>query len=212
VPAPVGNIVDGFDRASLGSTWTNTIFVSGAAASGLVIAGSAKLARENDADYRQGAYYNASTFGPDLNFIADLSDWNPAAPNFEGVTMYARINTPGSGTTTGYFFDHDASSSFTTINSITAGVGSAALATTTQAFAAGDQIAFQLLGSRLSGWRKASGGSWTELLVATSALYNASGSVGFDLSATSGQVALINNMYVGPVQSQFNQPRAMIVR
>lgn len=194
MPDPVGLLLDDFNRGTLGTDWTNAVLLGGAA-SGITVASNAAV-RENDADYRQGAYYNKSYFGPDVSVIIDLTAWNQAAPNFEGFTLFARLTAPGATTSNGYAFDYDASTTTVSVFRVDSDVATVLATNAAVSFAAGDQAALVCSGSSIEAWRRTSG-SWTLLASATDATYPGSGYVGLQINASAGQVMQIGNTYVG---------------
>ena len=74
------------------------------------------------------------------------------------------------------------------INTITNGVVGLIGSTFTQEVANGDSIGLRIVGSTLTAWYKASGGSWTQLASRTDSTYAAAGYLALSISDTTGRV------------------------
>lgn len=189
---PSGRLLDDFNRASLGANWTTGILTS----DGLTINASTTLVWAG-AGYRSGAYWNVVDFGPNVCVIVDVST-APGTDN-DGFGLYLRLVQLGTSTVDGYAVNIDLFSGvFTwTPQRLDNGAATQLGATVAQAVVAGDQIALMMVGSELTGWRKASGGSWSQVFTRTDATYAAAGKIGVEMLQNA--TTKINNLYVGPV-------------
>lgn len=193
MPDPVATLQDDFNRANEGpppsSKWTNGIqtFTGG---EGLVVL-SNQCTRASAGGYRQGSYWNNAQFGPDTCVVVDIAGW--VDTNGNGISLFSRLANIGSTTTDGYYFlvERDAGVTVWSFLRLDDNVPTTLGSTVTQAVAAGDQIAMQVIGSTLEGWRKPSAGSWTLILSRTDSTYANAGYVGAEI--TNNQETVIDN-------------------
>lgn len=181
--APRTRRLDNFNRVDQGpspsSQWTNGIVTF---TGGLVVL-DGQLARSATGAFRQGSYWNTA-FGPDCEAWATVKYASRSVG--DGMSLYARITTPGSGTTDGYALvvSFDGTDVHWSINRYDNMAGTQIATSIQQDVSDGDQAMFQAYGSRLTGFL-GSGGVWTEIVSVMDATYTSAGFVGVDL--TNGQ-------------------------
>jgi hypothetical protein len=184
--APTASVLDNFNRATPppSASWSQgpTIFVAGA---GLTVSGNACVREQIGANSVGDDYWNPTTFGPDCEcFVTVASIPSVAAGN--SIRLYLRLQQIGSGTSDGYSLIVSTNGTNLTtwsLRTLTDTVATAMGANITQIVSVGDKIGFQVEGSTLRAWYKASAGSWTELdnRVDGSNLYPSAGYAGLGL-------------------------------
>lgn len=195
---PAADLLDDFNRASLGSSWTTPGVLN--ANTGLTIVSSAELTRESSGSYRQGGYYNASQFA-NLDEIIEMSA--VGATGGDGLGMYARLVSPGGSGADGYgvlvgFDGTDWEWTITTVTDASTPVGMTGLL---PALAVGDQLALTCRGNLIMFWRKPSGGAWTQVGVVVDDSYS-SGYVGMEF--LNNQDTRITNLYASENDARAN--------
>src|SRR3990167_6969919 len=155
-PQTLKLLLDDFNRANEGpppsNSWTNgiTTFVAG---EGLVVSGN-KVTRKATGGFEQGSYWSAADFGPNVELVAEMSDWTNTFNN--GLHLFLALANIGSTSTDGYSLEVERAAA-TTPGAIQRSDNNSKtqLATVAnQAVASGDMIAFQRIGNTLIGWLK----------------------------------------------------------
>jgi hypothetical protein len=166
------------------SNWTNKI-LDFTALSGIKI--DVNQAAKNTTAYGNDAYYNVSTYGPDSEAYVTVP--NIPAVNAEQIVLFARLNSIGSGTTTGYalIVGHDGTAfRLWRLYKIAAGGFNLQIGSNTlQSVAAGDGVGLEIIGSTLTGYWKSGAGAYASVLSGTDSTYTTAGNIGFQEAATS---------------------------
>lgn len=197
---PSATLLDDFNRANEGpppsANWTSGIE---AFTGGLVV--SSNILTQSDAAFREGAYWNAADFGPDVDLVVDLAAG--MATENDSLNLFARLANVGAGATDGYglFVSRGASDTSWSISRLDNNVPTEISANPdpTQAVAVGDQVALQITGSSIIGWHKPSAGSWAQIVTATDATYTAAGKVGVEI--TNGTTVHLDNFSASTIAS-----------
>lgn len=177
--APRTPRLDDFNRVNQGpapsSSWTNGIITF---TGGLVVLDN-QLARSANGAFRQGSYWNTA-FGPDSEVWGTVK-YTSRSTN-DGMSLYTRLTTPGSGTTDGYalLVEFDGSACQWGIQRFDNGVGASLGSLVSQDISDGDQVLFQAYGDILAGFL-GSGGTWAQVVSASDSTYTSAGFVGVDL-------------------------------
>jgi hypothetical protein len=200
---PAGVLLDDFERPDdtappPGPNWENGVTIFGAG-EGIVIVGGKAMRKATGGNIQGGTYIQDR--GPDLWFIADLTDWTNTTNN--ALNLYTRLVNLGGSSTDGYgveIFRTATQVEWSLLrfdNAAATVIGSV----TVQSVASGDQIALGCFGSSISAWRKPSGGVWTQIVSALDSTYSSSGRVGLDFS--NNQETKVGAIYVGPPKFEF---------
>ena len=208
-PQTLKLLLDNFNRSNEGpppsNSWTNGISTFTAGEGAIVL--SNQLVMKTGGGLRQGSYWSAADFGPNVELVLECSEWTNAA-NAE-TRLWCSLQQIGVGTTDGYFLQVNRSPGNTVDEwylvrsdnlSLTFLVGP-----TTQNIDATDFICLQRIGSALSGWYRTAAGSWTLIVSATDATYAAAGKVGVEFAESGdAQVHKWTNMWAAtlPAGSQ----------
>jgi hypothetical protein len=194
---PSQTLLDNANRADEGpppsTSWANGLitFVAGEG----VVVSSNNFCRKSSGGYRQGSYYNAATFGPNIDTVAELG----GLPDFDadGIGLYGPITTPGDPTTDGYALWLERASSTLYTWRIwrldNAGVGVDFGGDSFSAPAVGDLIAFTKRSSVIRVWHKPSAGVWVIKNEMIDTTYNAPGFVGLEF--VNNQTGKINTLW-----------------
>jgi len=184
---PTTTILDTFNRAtedplSDGGKWSgNNPLIFGHShlfTNGTTVVGASS---GNNTGYRQD-----QTYGPDVEVFVDISV--VSGTNIVGV--YARVTNPNSsGATDGYDFSLAVSGGTDTIRigRIDNDVRTILLGCL-QEVSSGDSIGLSIVGNTLTGYYKASGGSWVEAggsCQTTDSTYTGAGNIGLQVNNTS---------------------------
>jgi hypothetical protein len=191
---PFGNsaVIDNFDRANEGpppsASWTRGVLQLGAS-TGIQVDTNRIRRGSVVATYRQGGYWNAATFGPDCEVFCTL----PIIPTADsgGVWLFARLTTIGSGTTDGYALGVERiSGAFNDWRIYRIDNGAATLlgGTMYQTVSAGDSVGLEVIGTQLTAYYKAAGGSWMALGTQTDSTYATAGNLGVEILLTAERV------------------------
>lgn len=121
------------------------------------------------------AWWNPTPFGPNCEVWVTLTNLPDENHN---IRLCARIGNPGTSSPIGYYLRLSRETGVTDEVGIFLMDDTLIGAFVSQEFAAGDQFGFELNGTTLKGYRKPSGGSWTELLSRTDSTYDAGGNIG----------------------------------
>jgi hypothetical protein len=131
------------------------------------------------------AYRNDQNYGPDTDVYVTVSGPDLAVT----VTLYLRLANVGVNTSDGYGVQFLMGSNQVIVyrldNMVYTQLG---VTVTGQAFASGDQLGIQMIGSTLKGYRKPTAGSWTEIVSRTDSTYTTAGKIGLQLAATSDRI------------------------
>lgn len=169
---PTTGILDSFTRAdssTLGANWTTPLIP------GLTSPHIISNAETND----QGggysdAYWNVSTFGSDSEVFCVV----PVVPSIGNEFWLAlRAVDPGLSTWDGYLLDVLAPDFAWKMRRYDNNVSTQLGATFTSALANNDAAGLEAIGSTLTTYYKASGGSWAALFSRTDATYSAAGNI-----------------------------------
>jgi len=188
-------VLDDFNRANEGpppsASWTTR------STAGLIVLAN-QLARQAAGAYRQDAYWNVADYGPDVEIVVDLAAWTDT--NGNELALQARIVNIGGGTTDAYSLNVSRGPSSTEWafsrydNDVGIGIGTPVV----QAVAAGDKIAFQIIGQTLFAWHKPTAGSWTLVTSVVDATYAGAGKCGVEI--TNNQQTLVDNWRVATIR------------
>lgn len=134
-----------------------------------------------------GEYWNAATFGADTEAYVTIATVGVAG---EAVEVMLRIQSPNSAGLDGYFLhvQKDASTDifqlWEVLNNAQTQLGS----TANQEFSSGDSVGIEAIGTTITGYYKASAGSWTSVLSATDSTTNTTGNIGVIVNGTTYRV------------------------
>jgi hypothetical protein len=191
VAAPAVNLIDDFNRASLGSNWSD---FSGAGASALAINASTTLAK-GGANYC-GSFYNVSTFTrPCETYLS--SAWTYVGGSlYFGLALY--INP--TGTFDGYKIGTDTDASPDRMVLYRTDDGSdTELGSHNITVASGDRFALQLDATHVRMWIDDGGAGWAEVASAADTTYSSSLAITIDIFDTGGTDILLDNLNGGAI-------------
>jgi hypothetical protein len=207
ISVPEAPLLDDFNRASLGSTWSaGGLFTTSGTLETIT---STSITRAAAGGYRQAGYYNVATFPQDQAIIGEVS--GIPTVDFEGFTFCGRVQSPGTAGADGYILAVVKNGSnydwaFTRVTNL-AGTSIGTTTTTTPLLAVGDLIAFTLTGSVLRGWLKPVAGPWRVMVTTTDTTYVVGGAVALEF--TNDQVPRLTNLWAGSVDSSPFRPDRM---
>lgn len=170
MPFPTTGILDNFNRAD-----ENPITGWTALFNGFRVVSNAMKGTTAGSNF---AYYSAATYGPDCECYMTIAT---KVPTGGAMAVLARLVDTGSiGTIDGYILNVAvaAGTDTITIQRLDNGVGTTLGSSISQEVSNGDSIGIECIGSSISCWYKASGGSWTNLGTRTDSTYTAAGRVG----------------------------------
>jgi hypothetical protein len=181
---PSTGTLDNFQRANQGpppsSSWSQGPF-DFASGDGLVVLNNA-VARRASGGYRQGDYWNPTTYGPDSEVWATTQ--SVGGSPYDSFILYLRLTNIGPRTSNGYglTWSGNNKSNNIAIQKFANGAFASSLASFTQNLSAGDSLGLQAVGSTLYAWYRPSGGSWTLLGSTTDTSYSTAGYLGLDIA------------------------------
>jgi RHS repeat-associated protein len=207
-------VIDNFNRAnetlSDGGKWTNNIASTGE--TGLKVL-SNQLSSSTSTTAT--AWRNDQRYGPDTEVVVTIAT-KPNAGN--SVRLYARVQTPGSGSYDGYMvrYQENSGTDQVFIERIDASTITT-LTTLNQEFAAGDKLKLRVIGNAIQAWRYA-GSSWSEVGETSDPRYDAAGYVGVGLRGTTGRLDDFGAASLSPpptpdpnpVLDDFNRPNEQL--
>jgi len=170
------SVLDDFNRANgaVGASWSK--IWSGDTALTII---SNAVANDGSASWSNGGW-NVATFGADCEVYLTLTTTNPS-----GFNLYARmsaLNTAGGPN--GYRLSYNGDGTWN-IQREDAGsqttIGTANIART---IANGDAVGLEIVGSTLTFYYKASGGSWASVTTRTDSTYSAAGYIGLEFQGS----------------------------
>jgi len=167
VSFPSTSIIDDFDRASIGSDWTDV-------ANGITI--SSNEAAGSTADANNSAYYNASSYADGYEVYITLT----TAVN--DTSLY-HLN----GSYNGYGLLASPAGETIEIQEIASGSPTTLGAAISQTLSNGDAVGLKKDGSTLTAYYKASGGSWAEIGNRTDSTYSVTGNFFLQIYSTTGR-------------------------
>lgn len=209
------NVIDDFNRADTGPpagpNWTDASMVNGSP--GLVVAGN-RLTDLSGGPYREGGYYNAATFGPNLVAMWDLAAGG--GNDNAGFVAFFRTATPGVGTTAGYAFQVRTLGAILEVSiwRVAGGVVAQTFRSTFYEpdFAPPEKWGVLAQGTLLALIRQTPGQDWRVVSAWNDGTYTSAGFFGFDiLGATPDQVIQLDNLSVvtgSPVYDTVSSSRA----
>ncbi len=185
---PTTGVIDAFNRAnetplSDGGKWSQgPEEFDGVATLRLLSNQVAQTQTPDTGDTKGGAYRNDVNYGPDAEAFVDVA----VVPEFF-MSLFVRVTTPGVGTTDGYFIFIDTPSGSWTLarkdNGTSVVIGSGG----SQAVAAGSKVGLSIVGTTLTAWYQAPGGSWTAVASTTDTTYSAAGRIAMKMRGDLGR-------------------------
>jgi hypothetical protein len=177
---PTTSVLDNFNRATLGTNWTNDPFHGGATAfpiQGSVAVGGTGYSEE---------WWNVATYGPDCECYVTISTNPTSGTSGQGFWVTARAQQESSAASTGdgyqAFVSKLAGTDKVQLIRIDNTVGTVLTPDTlTQEFADGESLGLEIIGSTLTAYRK-SGGTWTSIGNRSDATYGSAGHLSFGWS------------------------------
>lgn len=185
---PLGSVIEAFTGTDgttpVNSNWSNDVLLKGSR--GIKIASNEGIG--NTASVFNTAWYNAATFGPDVEAWVTIPTVPALATDAVGILL--RIVTPGTGTASGYSLLARKQAAVDTIemNRTDNTVDTLLSPSVTQEFAAGDAFGLQAIGPYLTAFYKPSGGPWSSLFTRYDSTYTAAGYVALAIDNSSGKV------------------------
>ncbi len=177
---PSLGVLDNFNRANQGpqpsSSWSK---FGGSVGEGLQVSSNA-VTRTSSGSYRQGSYWNPSTFGPDSQVYVTVNNRTAG----DEIELGVRLNSVGAGTTTGYSLNIDGNDNWG-FSKYTNGNGSGLDTGTVKSIAVGDKIGLTVSGSTLTAWHKPAAGSWTVVSTINDSTYTGAGYIGANIAGSS---------------------------
>jgi hypothetical protein len=175
---PLNGVIDNFNRAALGSTWTSPAWDDTGTA---VISGSTQLAPAAAA--ATAAFWTANTVGHDFEaYIVQPTVINAGGNWSIGVFSDLTL-TPNT-----YYIKYTRTG--TTLEmwrKTSGGVNTSLKAATSQTVAAGDSVGMARIGATIQMWYKASAGSWSMLDSVDDAVFRTDGwFIGVELGVGDG--------------------------
>lgn len=194
---PTQSVIDDFNRASIGANWTTDPMGAG---DGALALASDQVDGDGTDD---SGYYNVTTYGPNTEVFVDCTTW-AASSNQKGISLFARITTPGAGTCDGYrmrfLFDSvSGSNDLCTFDRIDNGTATEVAFSSPTNHATSDSFGFELSGSTMKGYRKRSG-TWTEIFSSSDGTYTGAGSIGLAVNDTSNADNFGGGTFTPPTQ------------
>jgi hypothetical protein len=164
-------VLDNFNRANggPGTNWSNYYGDSACAIVSNALTGIASS--------YGGSYWNVTTFGPDCEIYYDV----PTAAAGDALNLVARGANMGGGSPNGYTIYITPNTGVWTFGRLDAGAFTQLGATVTQVVSNADAVGMSVVGSTITAYYKASGGSWTSIATRTDTTYSAAGNFGFEL-------------------------------
>jgi len=182
VPFPTTSLLDNFNRANgaLGSNWTAGTITGETGAPTIV----SNTAQGGTSGSSLSANWNVTSFGPDSEVYATVTSKITSGLS-SGMQLRARYNA-GSKNTYTVYAEADTGTDTWTLFKVSNSAYSQLGATFSQEFAVGDAIGLSVVGTTLTAYYKASGGSWTALTTRTDSTFSAAGLIGMELEPGSG--------------------------
>lgn len=168
---PTNSVLDNFDRSNTGpppsASWST------------IVAGHkilSDLLRSNASWSQCASGWNVATFGPDCEVFMTITT-QPSSGG--GYDVLARLTTLTSSTYDGYAFETmNAATDLLNYYRIDNGVFTQLGASINQAFASGDSIGLEVVGSTLTGYYKSGAGAWSAQATRTDTTYASAGYIG----------------------------------
>jgi hypothetical protein len=133
-----------------------------------------------------GSYWSAGNFGPDTEVFVTVV--TKPATNGHVFDLYVRGNSGDLTNFPSYSLEYSRQAGTDAFKFIRYDVGSSTQlgSTMNQEVSNGDAIGLSVVGTTLTAWYKASGGSWASLGTTTDGTYAGSGKIAFDSNDASG--------------------------